>query len=224
LFARELLDVGGKALTNQLKEWISYRQLDVREETYVINGCKEDVCFVSSNFEEDLKKEITKVEYLLPDFVTAFRGEINQSFTTQVADRHKLLLGIERFTIPEILFRPSDIGIDQMGIVEAIYTSLSQFTTEIQYWMTQNIILIGGNSLFLGYKDRIERDLRCLLSDSTDFRVVLPEHPITCPWESAKRILSPEMIDSEFCSKFVTRQEYIEHGSRICRKKFSNFH
>uniref|UniRef100_A0A914MQG6 Uncharacterized protein n=1 Tax=Meloidogyne incognita TaxID=6306 RepID=A0A914MQG6_MELIC len=31
------IDVGGKALTNQLKDWISYRQLNVTDETYVIN-------------------------------------------------------------------------------------------------------------------------------------------------------------------------------------------
>uniref|UniRef100_A0A914EFT4 Actin-related protein 6 n=1 Tax=Acrobeloides nanus TaxID=290746 RepID=A0A914EFT4_9BILA len=49
------IDVGGKALTNQLKEWISYRQLQVLDETYVMNQCKEDACFVSLNFNEDMK-------------------------------------------------------------------------------------------------------------------------------------------------------------------------
>lgn len=44
------IDVGGKILTNLLKEWISYRQLDVMEETYVMNECKEDVCLVADDF------------------------------------------------------------------------------------------------------------------------------------------------------------------------------
>lgn len=47
--------MGGKALTNQFKEWVSFRKLDVREETYVMNKCKEDVCFVSTDFEKDLQ-------------------------------------------------------------------------------------------------------------------------------------------------------------------------
>lgn len=50
------IDVGGKALTNKLKDWISYRQLNVSEETYVINECKEDLCFVSQDFEKSMKE------------------------------------------------------------------------------------------------------------------------------------------------------------------------
>ncbi len=49
------IDVGGKLLTNHLKEIISYRQIHVLEETYVMNACKEDSCFVSLDFNEDLK-------------------------------------------------------------------------------------------------------------------------------------------------------------------------
>lgn len=44
------IDVGGKLLANHLKEIISYRQLHVMDETYVINQAKEDSCFVSQNF------------------------------------------------------------------------------------------------------------------------------------------------------------------------------
>lgn len=49
------IDVGGKVLTNHLKEIISYRQLNVMDETYVINQAKEDSCFVSQNFMHDME-------------------------------------------------------------------------------------------------------------------------------------------------------------------------
>ena len=35
-------------------------------------------------------------------------------------------MNVERFTIPEILFRPSIIGIDQAGIAESIYNAVEQ--------------------------------------------------------------------------------------------------
>ena len=35
-------------------------------------------------------------------------------------------MNVERFTIPEILFRPSMIGIDQAGIAESIYNSVEE--------------------------------------------------------------------------------------------------
>ena len=38
------IDVGGKLLTNHLKEITSYRQLHVLDETYVMNACREDCC------------------------------------------------------------------------------------------------------------------------------------------------------------------------------------
>uniref|UniRef100_A0A915DAS8 Uncharacterized protein n=1 Tax=Ditylenchus dipsaci TaxID=166011 RepID=A0A915DAS8_9BILA len=50
------VEVGGKALTNQLKEWISFRYMNVLEETYMINQCKEDVCFVSTDLHKDMEK------------------------------------------------------------------------------------------------------------------------------------------------------------------------
>lgn len=50
------LDVGGKLLTNHLKEIISYRQLHVMDETHVMNACREDCCYVSLDFDGDMKK------------------------------------------------------------------------------------------------------------------------------------------------------------------------
>ena len=58
LFLCYRINVGGKVLTNHLKEVISYRQLHVMDETYVINQVKEDVCYVSQQFYKDM--EITK--------------------------------------------------------------------------------------------------------------------------------------------------------------------
>jgi actin-related protein 6 len=73
------IDMGGKALTNQLKDWISYRQLNVMDETYVINCCKEDACFVSTDFRKDMENwRAKRVEYILPDFVQLMRGQVRQ--------------------------------------------------------------------------------------------------------------------------------------------------
>lgn len=51
------------------------------DETYVINQVKEDACFVSTNFKEDMNKTAKKwpdnhiiLDYVLPDFTTIRRG------------------------------------------------------------------------------------------------------------------------------------------------------
>lgn len=75
------IDIGGKILTNHLKEIISYRQLNVMDESYVINHVKEDSCFVSQNFYQDMavaKKRLQEntiaMDYVLPDFTSIRRG------------------------------------------------------------------------------------------------------------------------------------------------------
>ena len=42
--------VGGKLLTNFMKEQISYRFFDMTEETWLVNHIREQMCSVSSNF------------------------------------------------------------------------------------------------------------------------------------------------------------------------------
>lgn len=49
------IDLGGKALTNLLKETISHRQFNMMDETVLINSIKERLCFVSTRFDHDLR-------------------------------------------------------------------------------------------------------------------------------------------------------------------------
>jgi hypothetical protein len=49
------LDVGGKLLTNQLKELVSFRQWNMMDETYIMNHVKESCCFISTDFKKDLE-------------------------------------------------------------------------------------------------------------------------------------------------------------------------
>ena len=64
-----------------MKDILSYRQLYVMEETYVINQVKEDACFMSVNFKNDMRiacyhdENNTIVQnYVLPDFNNIRRG------------------------------------------------------------------------------------------------------------------------------------------------------
>jgi actin-related protein 6 len=49
------IDVGGKLLTNHLKELVSFRQWNMMEETYIVNDVKETCCYVSTQFSADLE-------------------------------------------------------------------------------------------------------------------------------------------------------------------------
>eukprot|EP00041_Stephanoeca_diplocostata_P025037 m.647234 g.647234 ORF g.647234 m.647234 type:complete len:205 (-) comp22656_c0_seq7:714-1328(-) len=117
------VDVGGKMLTNHLKDLISYRYVDVSNESYVVSQIKEDTSFVAENFMQVLKqtsrtKNIEKnpivVEYELPNFDDVTRGRMRMKGpdgkSVKQEGSHKLqtiTLCNERFSVPEVLFSPS---------------------------------------------------------------------------------------------------------------------
>lgn len=54
--AVQQLNVGGRLLTNYLRETLSFRHYNMMEETYLVNAVKESVSFVSTDFYKDLAR------------------------------------------------------------------------------------------------------------------------------------------------------------------------
>lgn len=180
------IDVGGKLLTNHLKEMISYRQLNVMDESYVINQVKEDACYAAVDFNAEMELARRRGpantvcrEYVLPDFTTLRRGFMRTPSTAANApvdpDQQLLRLGNERFVIPELLFHPSDVGVRQMGVSEAIVNAVQACLPEAAVHLFANIVIVGGCACFPGMQARLERDLRALVPDELDVRVRVPE-------------------------------------------------
>lgn len=63
------LDVGGKLLTNYLKEILSFRHLDLKNSDRLIKQIKEDLCFVSQNLMQDMrcKRGSFLKHFVMPD-------------------------------------------------------------------------------------------------------------------------------------------------------------
>ncbi|RHZ87784.1 hypothetical protein Glove_30g18 [Diversispora epigaea] len=231
------INIGGKLLTNHLKEIVSFRYWDMMDQTYVMNEVKESCCYVSQNFLGDLetcrrntRNNSILREYVLPDFSRNSQGYIREKKCREESydqsDEQVLYMNNERFTVPEILFNPSDIGMKQAGIPEVIVESINAVLPEmfpfpvnevdLQGLFYSNIVLVGGNSLFSGYKSRIEKDLRILAPTDFEIRVGMPENPITYAWKGGNNFITMP----EFKEKLVTRSEYLEFGYNICIRKF----
>ncbi|XP_045528856.1 actin-related protein 6 [Pieris brassicae] len=218
------IDVGGKVLTNHLKEILSYRQLNVMEESYVINQAKEDSCFVSRDFMGDMqitrrtgsRNTIVK-DYVLPDYTTLRRGYLRDIVRpNEDLEQQTLRMNNERFSIPELLFHPSDVGIPQMGIPEAIINSIDSCPEGNKESLLENIILYGGNALFPGFRDRVFNEVRALALDHFDVNVSIAENPITYAWEGGKYLFK----DPDFYSFCLTKEEYEEEGRNLAFERF----
>jgi len=220
------IDVGGKLLTNHLKEIISYRQLHVLEETYVMNACKEDCCFVTTEWSSDIKKaqlrgkeNLVARDYVLPDFTTIRRGfmKTQEKSTGKPSDGEQIIrMNNERFMVPEVLFNPQDIGIQQMGIPESVQLAISCCEPNVQPWLYRNIVLTGGNVMFPGFKQRLENEIRALAPDDMEVKIRVSTDPIEYPWKGGSSIAQ----DSDFSKLCVSKAEYNERGFNACLNKY----
>jgi len=219
------IDVGGKLLTNHLKEIISYRQLHVLEETYVMNDCKEDCCYVTTDWNSDMKSCQSRTantvarDYVLPDFTSIRRGYMKSAAESsgKPADGEQIIrMNNERFMVPEILFSPSDIGIQQMGIPEAVQLAVSICDEMAQPWLYRNIVLTGGNVKFPGFKERLEQEIRALAPDNMEVKIRISEDPMLYPWKGGASLAK----DSDFPKLCVTKEDYNERGYTACANKY----
>ncbi|KAH9286848.1 Actin-related protein 6 [Echinococcus granulosus] len=227
------LSVGGKILTNRLIEVTSYRQLDVRSEVYIMNQCKEDGCFVSTDFwadltcakSRDLSVNTIAREYVLPDYIDVHRGYLRDPSEKpkDAVDRTKLQgyilrLSNERFTVPELLFHPSDVGYTEMGISEAAqYLLTERLPPGVRPGAMANVLLIGGNSKFSGYKERVLNDLRSCVPHDLPVNVCAPPDPQLYAWQGGALLASNR---DDFDQYLVTRREYEENGHAYCESRF----
>ncbi|KAJ6565967.1 actin-related protein Arp6 [Mycena vulgaris] len=220
------LDVGGKLLTNQLKEWISFRQWNMMDETYIMNHVKETCCFVSQEFKTDLescrsnpKNSPIVQEYVLPDLTKSKAGKIRQPDDITLDTDQVLTMANERFTVPEIIFRPGDIGLERAGLAETIATSIALLPADTQGMFWANIGLIGGNTNIPGFRRRLASELQTLAPVGCD--VVL--HQSSDPVLGAYRAATACASSASFPARAVTRAEYLESGSSAVRRKFPDW-
>lgn len=239
------LTVGGKLLTNYLKELASLRHYNMMEETYLLNEIKEAISYVAPStqvFSKDLdrswkgrlgnKRELDSsvvVDYVLPDYETAIHGHarphdaaksrMRRGLQPLQGPREDLLpMGNERFAVPELLFNPSDIGIQEAGIPGAVLESLGGLPEALRVGLLANVVVVGGNSLIEGFIERLEAELRAIVPAQYLLNIARADDAIRHTWLGAAKFASqPELLKEVL----VDKAEYEERGSTWLLKKFS---
>lgn len=92
--------------------------------------------------------------FILPDEDLKKKGYAADLIDESVYTQH-ISLDKERFQIPEILFAPQDIGLEQKGITGSIFESLKFADESERHNYLENIIISGGNTRFPGFNARL---------------------------------------------------------------------
>ncbi|KAL1892427.1 Actin-related protein 6 [Ceratocystis pirilliformis] len=243
--AQRRLDIGGRFLTNYLARQLSVRYYDMRNDTHIVNEIKERACFVSADFAADLeaswkgpqgarRPEFTAGSngvarhYVLPDFHSRMHGEIRpfdvaahvnpraQALKAAQASEDIITLRNERFTPPELLFMPSDAGMHCPGIPDMVVQALEALPVGLWPGLLLNIVVVGGNALFDGLVERLQKEITLRMPDECVVRVARPADPIISSWTGGVRFARHPNYEKIA----VTKQEYEENGAAWVARKF----
>ena len=124
-------------------------------------------------------------------------------------------MGNERFSVPEVIFTPQDIGINEAGLPEAIWQSVNKCPKLFEKQLYKNVIISGGNTLLRGFKDRLEFDLQGFKPNECTAEVNELQTPQHAAWKGLKTFCSNKTNFEDFV---VTKREYQEEGFRILKK------
>lgn len=157
-------------------------------------------------------------QYVLPSERDATEGWVLEEDPPRGVPEPVLNMGVERL-IPELLFRPTDLGLRQAGVSELLLQSLEAIPSDLHVPLTNHVLLVGGNTLIPGYVDRLESELRSLLPADTPLRVKPATRPLTAAAEGLASFVHSPLARAHM----VTKEEYEEQGWLLAFRRFAPF-
>ncbi|KAI5794381.1 hypothetical protein DFH27DRAFT_134174 [Peziza echinospora] len=133
------------------------------------------------------------------------------------AELHQLHLNVERIRVPEVVFQPAMAGLDQAGLIEICSDILLRRAgSSVPGWdvqkVVQDVFLTGGNSLFQGFPERVQKDLQMVLEWGSPLAVRRAQDPLADAWRGAAGWVRDSSTSGEWRRSKVTRAEYLEMG------------
>ena len=175
----------------------TYKEFCIRD---VVRDIKESIFRVSDNtFTESTFTNVASVNYELPD-------------------GSQLEIGNERFKIPEVLFSGTENVVGFTGIHQMVYDSITRCDMDIRRELYGNLVVTGGNSLFGGFTDRLQKKLTELTTQNMKVKLIAPQSSIERRFSSwiGGSILA---CLGSFQQMWMSKQEYDEHGAILVERK-----
>ena len=191
------VDMAGRDMTEYMQKLLMGKghSFTTSAEKEIVRSVKEQLCYVAPDFEEEEKKPEEDVEFELPDGST-------------------MMVGRQRYQCPEALFKPEKIGLEAEGFHGLTYKSIQKCDIDVRRDLYGNVVLSGGTTMYKGLPERLEKELKTLVT-AADIKVVAPPERKYSVWIGGSILSSL----TTFQNQWVNKSEYDEAGPGIVHSK-----
>ncbi len=196
------LDLAGNDITERLQTLLSDKgySFTTTAEKEIVRDMKEQLAYVADDYSEELIKSESS-------------SEIEENY--ELPDGQLITLGSERFQCAELLFKPSEIGLELGGIHKFTHESIVKCDVDMRKDLYGNIMLAGGSTMFNGIAERLQREISALAPDSMTIKIIAPPERKYSVWIGGSILSSL----STFEEMWITKAEYDEEGPSIVHRK-----
>jgi len=164
--AIQRINLAGRDLTDYICKILTESKINLHTsaERESAKKIKEDLCYISMNFAEE---------------VDNFAGKEK---TFELPDMSVVTVHNQIIRCPELMFKPSMDGKEMMGLHELAKKTVDDCDLDVRKDLLMNIVMSGGTTMFPNMPERLQAEVEGLVAEGAKVKVIAPPERMISVW------------------------------------------